>query len=190
MEIGQSMLSFQNLDFSQLISSMGPEMLAYLQDKTAGHEDFFRQLITHLLAEIDKQSISNPEITRPTPDPKGILTKGDIHPELAKKVNILLDEAHKQGLEVMVFEGFRSVDRQNQLYDGQRGVTQVTGGNSYHNYGLAVDIVFKDKNGNPSWAENHDWKKLGEIGKSLGLKWGGDFKTLSDRAHFEFHPAL
>lgn len=200
MEVGQSVLSFQNLDFSQLISSMGPEMLALLSDKTRGHEDFFQQLISQLLAAVDKtavgkQDFANTEVAKSTFDPKGILTNGEIHPELAKKVERLLNEAHEQGLDVFAFEGFRSVQKQNRLHENGKDVTQVTGGNSYHNYGLAVDIVFKDKNGNPSWDKNRHWQKLGEIGKSLGLKWGGDFKKANgqpfkDLAHFEFHPGL
>lgn len=200
MEVGQSMLSFQNLDFSKLISSMGPEMLALLSDKTQGHEDFFQQLIAQLLVAVDKTAVGkqgfvSTEVAKSTFDPKGILTNGEIHPELAKKVEILLNEAQAQGLDVFAFEGFRSIQKQNALYESGRGVTQATGGNSYHNYGLAVDIVFKDKNGNPSWDNNHDWQKLGDIGKSLGLKWGGDFKKpngqpFKDMAHFEFHPGF
>lgn len=205
MEIGQSMFSFQNLDFSQLISSMGPEMLALLSNKTQGHEDFFQQLISQLLLAVDKtgvdksvvgkQDFANAEVAKSLFDPKGILTNGEIHPELAKKVATLLNEAHAQGLDVFAFEGFRSIQKQNALYESGQGVTQATGGNSYHNYGLAVDVVFKNEKGNPSWDENYDWQKLGEIGKSLGLKWGGDFKKpngqpFKDLAHFEFHPGL
>ncbi|OVE82335.1 hypothetical protein BVY03_01090, partial [bacterium K02(2017)] len=94
------------------------------------------------------------------------------------------------GLDLRVFEGFRSRVRQNKLYNNGKNVTKVKGGGSYHNYGLAVDIVFYNKNGEPSWSENHDWGQLGAIGKQVGLKWGGDFKSISDRSHLEYHPGI
>jgi len=32
------------------------------------------------------------------------------------------------------------------------------------------------------------WQKLGAIGKSLGLVWGGDWKSTPDYGHFEYIP--
>jgi len=31
------------------------------------------------------------------------------------------------------------------------------------------------------------WKRIGELGKQVGLFWGGDFKSFQDNAHFEFY---
>lgn len=50
------------------------------------------------------------------------------------------------GLEPIVTEGFRSVARQNELYAQGRTrpgqiVTKARGGQSAHNYGLAVDVT-------------------------------------------------
>lgn len=116
------------------------------------------------------------------------VSKPDIHPELAVKVKKIIYALKEQGHTCDVHMGYRSIDQQNQLYNklvnGKR-VTNARGGQSWHNYGLAVDIVFKDSKGNWSWAETHPWKLLGEIGKSHGLKWGGDFTRLKDRPHFE-----
>ena len=123
-------------------------------------------------------------------DPKGILTSGELHPVLVDKVKGLVQKASSQGLKIRLQEGLRSFERQNELFKSGRNVTRARAGNSYHNYGLAIDIVFRDKNNQPSWSEEHDWLKLGKIGKDLGLKWGGDFKRISDKAHFEYHPEL
>lgn len=123
-------------------------------------------------------------------DPKGILISGELHPKLAKKIEKVLIDAQKEGLNVFLFEGYRSIQKQNKLFKSGRGVTNASGGNSFHNYGLAADIVFYDKKGNPSWANHHNWKRLGEIGKQYGLKWGGDFRNIKDLTHFEHHPDM
>lgn len=123
-------------------------------------------------------------------DPKGILQSDDLHPELKSKVKTLVQKATAQGLKVQVYEGFRSVERQDKLYQDKRNITKAKGGQSYHNYGLAVDLVFRNDKNQPSWNGKHDWNTLGKIGKDLGLTWGGDFKRISDKGHFEYHPGL
>lgn len=123
-------------------------------------------------------------------DPRDVLKSSDLHPVLRDKIKLLLQEAKKQGLNVIPFEGYRSMAKQKRLYESGRGVTRAPAGYSYHNYGLAVDLVFVNEAGKPSWDNQHDWQKLGQIGKKLGLQWGGDFKNLKDMTHFEYHPGL
>jgi len=134
-----------------------------------------------------KNTLDKSQSLRPY-DPKGILVSGELHPEFSKRIETLLKQARKQGLSVFIFDGFRSIERQNKLFNSGKNVTNARGGNSLHNYGLAADIVFYDKKGNPSWAEYHDWKALGALGKKLDLIWGSDFKRISDQSHFEYHP--
>ena len=122
-------------------------------------------------------------------DPKGILSSGRIHPELKERTERFLSAAEAQGLRVQLFEGFRSTERQKQLYESGTGVTNAKPGNSFHNYGLAVDVVFRDAKNRPSWDESHDWTKLGRLGKAAGLSWGGDWKKQVDRPHFQLLPA-
>lgn len=121
-------------------------------------------------------------------DPKNILSSGRIHSELARRVERLIESASQNGLGLYVFEGYRSLDRQKALHDSGRGVTNAKPGNSFHNYGLAVDVVFRNADGAPSWAESHEWEKLGRLGKAEGLVWGGDWKKPVDRAHFQLLP--
>ncbi len=110
-----------------------------------------------------------------------------LHPKVQKRVIKLIAEAHKAGLNVDLFEGYRSFERQNYLYNVKK-TTKAKGGRSWHNYGLAVDVVFKDSRGRWSWANKHDWKALGLIGKKLGFTWGGDWGW--DMAHFEYHKGI
>lgn len=79
-----------------------------------------------------------------------------------------------------------------------RKVTNAKGGDSYHNYGLAVDIVElldKDKNGTfeaASWDVNFDadfdgkadWIEVVEIFKRYGWEWGGNWR-FADKPHFQ-----
>jgi len=78
-------------------------------------------------------------------------------------------------------------------------VTNAKGGQSYHNYGVAFDIVLLvDKNGDgtfesASWDVNadydkdnlKDWMEVVTYFKSIGWAWGGDFKKFKDAPHFE-----
>lgn len=89
------------------------------------------------------------------------------------------------------------------LYDskGRRlgKVTNAKGGQSIHNYGLALDIaLLKDTDNNgtfetASW-EDHidfdkdnkaDWMEIVKIFKDHGWTWGGDWKSFKDKPHFE-----
>lgn len=98
----------------------------------------------------------------------------------------------------------RTFAEQNILYaqgrNGNKGpvVTNAKGGQSYHNYGLAVDVcllVDKDKNGSyesASWETNvdfdgdgkADWMEIVAIFKRFGWVCGIDWK-FRDAPHFE-----
>lgn len=118
-------------------------------------------------------------------DPKNILGSGRLHPTLRSKVERLIDHAAAQGLPLSITDGYRSFEAQSKIPAAN---TNAKPGFSFHNYGLAVDIAFRDGKGHPSWSENHDWKRLGELGKNLGLSWGGDWKRRVDRPHFQLVP--
>lgn len=78
-------------------------------------------------------------------------------------------------------------------------VTNASGGKSYHNYGLALDIVLlKDTNGDgtfetASWETNvdfdgdgiSDWQEVVTILKQHGFDWGGNWNKFPDKPHFE-----
>lgn len=92
---------------------------------------------------------------------------------------------------------FRSFKEQNDLYakgrtaPGQK-VTNAKGGQSYHNYGLAIDFVIIN-NGQAVWSRGEDfdgdkipdWMEVVNIFKKYGWKWGGEFKSLKDYPHVE-----
>lgn len=71
-----------------------------------------------------------------------------------------------------------------------RRVTNARGGQSYHNYGLAFDIVIlEDRDGNgtfetASYNVNALWRKVAAFFKSKGWEWGGDW-SFKDYPHFQ-----
>jgi|GEM_PF-983142 hypothetical protein len=94
-----------------------------------------------------------------------------LEPVTRAAVAAILADSLAAGLELMVFETYRSQERQSLLFD--RGATQLrTVG--VHHYGLACDIV-KVVKGQSSW--DGDFSFLGRLGKKHGLIWGGDWGT-------------
>ena len=111
-----------------------------------------------------------------------------IHPLIrSSAINFINDVQKKLDIKLRVTTGMRSVKKQNDLYKQGRSlkgkkVTWVTGGYSYHNYGLAIDVV-EIKNKKANWATK--WKDIAEVGKDKGFEWGGDWKDVSDKPHFQ-----
>lgn len=113
---------------------------------------------------------------------------GYLHPEVQKLCSKLLDKCAAEGLNVGLFETYRSDERQKYLYKQGSTTLSSTGA---HGFCIAFDIVVKDEKGNWTWDTSNKttlntYKKVGEIGKSLGLEWGGDWTTLVDLPHFQY----
>lgn len=118
---------------------------------------------------------------------ESLVDKNDLLPLVKKKANDLIYVMKKLNRPIRITEGFRSIERQNELYAQGRTtagniVTNAKGGESFHNYGVAFDVVFTNTGYNPPAM---DWEILGFIGKRLGFDWGGDWKSFVDRPHFE-----
>lgn len=113
-----------------------------------------------------------------------------IHPELANRIRALLDALTQHGLQVEVVQGLRTFAEQDALFAQGRTrpgpvVTRARGGQSNHNYGLAVDLV-PFNNGQPNWnAPLGVWTTIGSEAEKLGLEWGGDWKKFVDKPHVQ-----
>lgn len=117
-----------------------------------------------------------------------------LHPIVRAKAEQLVSLARGQGIAVKLTEGYRPPERQAELLT--TGATNAKPGYSFHQYGLAFDLVPLDAQGKAWWEPGKAvWQTIGRIGKSLGLTWGGDFRPTAklpegDRPHFEFHPGF
>ncbi|RYG44730.1 M15 family peptidase [bacterium] len=101
-----------------------------------------------------------------------------LEPAFRRKVETILKESRRRGQEYVLFETYRSRERQAELF--RQGVTQLrTVG--VHHYGLAADLVRK-VDGRLTWEA--DYRLLGELADAQGLVWGGRWK-FRDAAHVQ-----
>lgn len=129
------------------------------------------------------------------------------HPKLRKELKadyLAANNLLGKGVRLRFASVFRSAKEQNALYaigrtKPGRKVTNAKGGESFHNYGLAFDIVLLyDNDGNgtfetASWDTLRDgdkdgvadWMEIVKYFKSKGWTWGGDFKSFKDKPHFQ-----
>lgn len=97
----------------------------------------------------------------------------------------IMKETH--GYEMVLLEGYRSPQRQNSL-SGR--VTNARAFQSYHQFGLAADVAFK-RDGKVVISERDPWamkgyQLYGQVAESVGLVWGGRWKTILDYGHTEY----
>lgn len=131
-----------------------------------------------------------------------------MHPSLREKIEQDYIECNNSvlgaGVRLRFSQSYRSISEQDALYAQGRTkpgniVTNARGGQSYHNYGLAFDMVLlidTDDNGTfetASWDrlkdldkdKKSDWMEVVDFFKSKGWQWGGDFKSFKDYPHFQ-----
>ena len=111
-----------------------------------------------------------------------------LHPELQEIIPKFLEKCKKQGFIVKITDTLRSKKEQDNLYAQGRTkagniVTWVKYPYSNHNWGMAFDICRNDEKG--AYDNSDGWFDIvGEIGKTFGLNWGGDWE-IKDKPHFE-----
>jgi peptidoglycan LD-endopeptidase CwlK len=111
-----------------------------------------------------------------------------LHPLVRNLARKLINTAENEGIMLRVTSTLRTFEEQNKLYAQGRTtagkiVTNAKAGFSIHNFGLALDVV-EIVEGKAIW-NSPNWLQIGGIGKSLGFVWGGDWKKLVDKPHFE-----
>ena len=119
----------------------------------------------------------------------------DLSPPVKERVKRFLEECGHQGIDLLVTSTYRDDESQDLLYAQGRTaagriITQAKGGDSFHNYRCALDVV-PLVNGKPDWDGTHDiWERVGAIGKANGLDWAGDWKSFRELAHFQYTGGL
>jgi peptidoglycan LD-endopeptidase CwlK len=126
-----------------------------------------------------------------------------LNPIVKEKSTQLIQQSAKKGIVIVITDGFRSVADQNKLYEQGRTtdgniVTNAKGGESYHNYGLAIDFALKAPTGNVIWDMQYDgnkngkadWTEVVRMAKALGFDWGGDWAKFKDYPHLQMNFGL
>jgi len=119
----------------------------------------------------------------------------DLLPAVKVRVEKFLNAAKDAGIDLLVTSTYRDNESQNALYAQGRTkqgriVTNAKGGQSFHNYRCAVDVV-PLLNGKPVWdAENDIWQKVGDFGIAAGLEWAGNWTKFREMPHFQYTNGL
>ena len=129
-----------------------------------------------------------------------------LHPKIRMEVAELIDKAEEKlpGVAIRIVQGLRTFAEQDALYAKGRTaagprVTNSKGGQSYHNYGLAIDFALMyDKDNNGTWESlswdtlkdfdkdgESDWMEVVDIFEQAGYVWGGRFSSIKHNPHFE-----
>lgn len=108
-----------------------------------------------------------------------------LYPELEFRLSRGLHICENLGIPVALFEGWRSPERQSQLFRQKPPVTKADAWMSWHQYGLAFDIaVYEDKKW--SWDTNIIMKAREVFQHKLGLEIIGDW----DAGHYQLTGGL
>ena len=173
-------------------------------DQSAENHTFFT--VSKMISGTSEIDLSLPEPPSPENEDKEDKEKdeeekkpelGGLHPEVEEKSEKLVEKTKEKDIDIRISSGFRTEEEQDALYAQGRTVpgpivTNAKGGESYHNYGLAVDFAIEDGNdviwdieydGNDNGKS--DWKEVAEIAKDLGFTWGGDWEEFKDYPHLQ-----
>lgn len=123
-----------------------------------------------------------------------------LHPIIREQVSLLTNQANEQlkgRSQMRIVQGFRSFDEQQALYNQGRTtsgkiVTNAKPGQSFHNYGLAIDFALLIDNKTISWDMKADfdndtvadWMEVVKVFTRGGFEWGGLWK-FKDYPHFQ-----
>lgn len=119
----------------------------------------------------------------------------DLHPVCKEKAEKFLKLAKDAGIDLLVTSTYRDNESQAALFSQGRTkpgliVTNARPGQSWHNWRCAFDVV-PIRNGKPVWnttgPDGDLWRKVGELGESVGLEWAGRWTgKLREFAHFQY----
>ena len=111
----------------------------------------------------------------------------DLTPHVREKCAAFIAACADDGIDVIITSTFRDLESQAALYAQGRTapghiVTNANAGQSFHNYRVAFDFC-PIVNGKAQWDDTATFTKCGQIAKSVGLEWAGDWTTFKEMAH-------
>jgi len=114
----------------------------------------------------------------------------DLQPAFGAKARSFQAKCELVGIDVLIYCTLRGFDEQDELYAQGRKtkgkiVTNARGGESFHQYGIALDCV-PLVGGKPAWGDTSLYAKIGAIGEECGMVWAGRWTgNLKETAHFQ-----
>jgi hypothetical protein len=116
-----------------------------------------------------------------------------LHPKIREAAIQVYNESVKatpEGVHPIITQTFRSFEESDAIYAQGRTkpgsiVSNSKAGQSYHNYGLAIDFAVLI-NGKMVWVTDANWMIVVNTFKKYGFTWGGDFAgSFKDYPHLE-----
>lgn len=113
-----------------------------------------------------------------------------LRPDVAANCRVFIERCAADGLPVLVVETVRDLEYQASLYaqgrtkPGKIVTNQKTPSFHWDKVGLAFDIC-KNVKGH-EYDDADFFRRCGAIGKEMGFSWGGDWKSLPDKPHFQW----
>jgi peptidoglycan L-alanyl-D-glutamate endopeptidase CwlK len=126
--------------------------------------------------------------TKPTLSDLSRTRLAEIHPELARRVEMLADALATENIPIEVDTALRTAAQQDEIYAEGRTmpgkiVTHAQGYESNHVIGCAVDIAPDDPSNRPDWNADHPaWQRIVALAPTYGLR---DGKSWHDLPHLE-----
>lgn len=117
----------------------------------------------------------------------------DLHPKVAIMAEGWLRESRDLGLDLLITCTLRTNEEQSRLYAQGRTtpgriVTHARAGQSFHNYGLALDFVPLVE-GKPTWkttgADLELWTLAGELAEEHGFEWAARWERFKEYPHIQ-----
>ena len=98
----------------------------------------------------------------------------ELQPPVQTRVNAFIRAAKAQGINLVVTATYRDIEAQNALYAQGRTapgkiVTNAKGGDSFHNWRCAIDVV-PVVCGKACWDDEPLWQRIGQLGKAAAFQ--------------------
>lgn len=118
-----------------------------------------------------------------------------LHPKLRDEVTALVNQANSQlttHSQIRIVQGLRTFAEQDALFAQRPRVTKARGGQSLHNYGVAIDFCLIIDGKEVSWDLKKDWDgdkiadwmEVVSVFRKAFFEWGGTWK-FTDNPHFQ-----
>ena len=125
----------------------------------------------------------------------------DLHPLIQPKAYLLIKMAKEEAnLDITIYRTRVTWEEQDVIYAQGRTkpgvvVTNARGGESYHNYSLALDFaILKPGSSIIDWSgkcdvdgdQEPDYQEVGKLGEDIGFEWGARFTSMKgDLGHLQ-----
>lgn len=150
----------------------GPKTLALLDD-----------LYEPLVANFAPQATPEVPEDKPGEFAVGLEELASVNARLSKKVLDVIRMADGEGYILTTVQGLRTFAQQDKLFAQRPRVTKARGGQSYHNYGVAVDLAFV-VNGKINWDDKLYKGNMARWAGRAGLESGANWRFV-DYPHMQ-----